>query len=107
MGVIVKEALANGRLTPRNDRPAFASQRRLLDELAAEVGVGIDALALGAALAQPWAGVVLSGAATIDHLQSNLAAFSVDWNADLAARLRPLIETPEIYWATRSELDWN
>ncbi len=107
MGVIVKEALANGRLTPRNDRPGFASQRRLLEEVAAEWGVGIDGLALAAVLAQPWAGVVLSGAATVDHLRANLAAFSVDWRDDLADRLLPLVETPESYWATRSELDWN
>jgi aryl-alcohol dehydrogenase-like predicted oxidoreductase len=107
MGVIVKEALANGRLTPRNDRPDFASQRRLLAEMAQELGIGIDGLALAAALAQPWTGVVLSGAATPDHLQANLAALSVDWNEELAGRLQPLIETPEEYWATRSSLAWN
>lgn len=107
IGVIVKEALANGRLTPRNDRPDFASQRRLLDELAADLGVGIDGLALAAALAQPWAGVVLSGAATVDQLRANLDAFSVDWNDDIAGRLQPLVETPETYWAIRGNLNWN
>src|SRR5207244_7253838 len=30
LGVIVKEALANGRLTARNNDPEFASRRRLL-----------------------------------------------------------------------------
>ena len=51
MGVIVKEALANGRLTPRNQEPAFAVQRRLLDDTASSLGVTIDALALAAVLA--------------------------------------------------------
>ncbi len=107
MGVIVKEALANGRLTPRNDRPAFAAQRRLLDDLAAELGVGVDGLALAAVLAQPWAGVVLSGAATVEQLQANMAAFSVDWDDDLAGRLQSLAETPQTYWAVRGDLNWN
>ena len=107
MGVIVKEALANGRLTPRNDRLAFAAQRLLLDELAAELGVGVDGLALAAVLAQPWAGVVLSGAATVEQLQANMAAFSVDWDDDLAGRLQSLAETPQTYWAIRGDLDWN
>jgi len=107
LGVIVKEALANGRLTPRNDRPDFAPQRRLLEEQATALGVGIDGLALAAALAQPWAGVVLSGAATVDQLRANLAAYSVDWPGDLTRRLESLVETPETYWAIRSTLAWN
>jgi aryl-alcohol dehydrogenase-like predicted oxidoreductase len=107
LGVIVKEALANGRLTSRNDMPDFAPQRRLLDEQAAAFGVGIDGLALAAVLAQPWADVVLSGAATINHLRANLAALSVEWHDDLSLRLAPLVEPPETYWATRGALAWN
>ncbi|MGD2077586.1 MAG: aldo/keto reductase [Chloroflexota bacterium] len=107
LGVIVKEALANGRLTPRNDRADFADRRQLLEQVATEVGVGIDGLALAAALAQPWAGVVLSGAAIVEHLHENLLALSIHWNDDLAERLRPIVEPPETYWAIRSNLDWN
>lgn len=107
MGVIVKEALANGRLTPRNNDPAFAEQRKLLDEGAAELATTIDALAIAAALAQPWADVVLSGAATTQHLQSNLAALKVAWTDETAERLQKLVEPPEQYWATRSDLEWN
>ena len=42
-----------------------------------------DALALAAALAQPWADVVLSGAATVEQLESNLAARDVAWEGGL------------------------
>lgn len=107
MGVIVKEALANGRLTPRNNDPAFAEQRALLERVAAEKATTVDALAIAAALAQPWASVVLSGAATGRHLLSNLAALQVDWNEETAAQLEPLVEPPEQYWQTRSNLQWN
>ena len=83
--VIVKEALANGRLTQRGGgEPGIAEQ------------------AIAAALAQPWADVVLSGAATIEHLHANLAA------ADLEpAGHEGLAEPPEQYWKRRSALDWN
>jgi aryl-alcohol dehydrogenase-like predicted oxidoreductase len=106
-GVIVKEALANGRLTTRNDDPAFAEQRSRLQQLAAGHETTIDALALAAVLAQPWAGCVLSGATTAEQLTSNVAALNVNWGDDLERLGEQLREAPEAYWARRSRLDWN
>jgi aryl-alcohol dehydrogenase-like predicted oxidoreductase len=103
LGVIVKEALANGRLTPRNDDPHLQPLR----QLAAEKGATMDALALAAVLAQPWASVVLSGAATVEHVQANVKALDVVWDEVTAVRLQPLAESPAAYWQTRSELAWN
>jgi aryl-alcohol dehydrogenase-like predicted oxidoreductase len=109
--VIVKEALANGRLTARNNAPAFREKRQLLESAAAAAGTTIDALALAAALAQPWASVVLSGAATVEHLLSNLAALQLSWadevSGQTAALLDALVEEPQHYWKTRSNLAWN
>ena len=70
--VIVKEALANGRLAPSGADPApgVAAAR----VTAARLGVGVDQVALAACLAQPWAWRVLSGAVTVDQLRQNLAA---------------------------------
>ena len=107
MGVIVKEALANGRLTERNDDPRFAEQRRLLAAVAAEAGTTIDGLALAAVLARPWADVALSGAAQSAHLLSNISALDVVWTDELEDRLAGLVESAEHYWQRRSELDWN
>jgi aryl-alcohol dehydrogenase-like predicted oxidoreductase len=107
VGVIIKEALANGRLTPRNDSLAFAVQRRLLDEAAADLGTTPDAVALAAVLARPWVDVVLSGAAVEEHVASNVGAVEVVWGEELARRLAPLVEPPGAYWRTRAELDWN
>jgi aryl-alcohol dehydrogenase-like predicted oxidoreductase len=67
----------------------------------------VDALALAAVLAQPWTSVVLSGAATKTHLESNLRAVDVTWDAEAAASLEALVEPPEAYWKTRSDLSWN
>jgi aryl-alcohol dehydrogenase-like predicted oxidoreductase len=106
MLVIVKEALANGRLTIRNDEPAFAARRALLERHASRLGTTLDALALAAANAQPWAGVVLSGAATVAQLASNLRAPDVRWDAEAAAELAGLAEPPREYWETRKRLPW-
>jgi aryl-alcohol dehydrogenase-like predicted oxidoreductase len=101
LGVIVKEALANGRLTERGD----ADGR--LTAAARERGTTPDALALAAVLARPWVDVVLSGAATVDTLRSNVAALDAQWDAQAEEELAPLAEPPEEYWERRSELAWN
>jgi aryl-alcohol dehydrogenase-like predicted oxidoreductase len=107
LAVIVKEVLANGRLTPRNDHPDFATKRQQLEKVAAAEGTTIDALAIAAALNQPWATVILSGAATVEHLQSNVAALHVAWDEETAVSLTNLIEDPATYWHIRSQLAWN
>lgn len=98
--VLVKEALANGRLAPGADGPGPPEQ---LSALAADYGVGADAVALAAALANPWATVVLSGAVTPGQLRANLAALTV---GDLPP-LELLAETPEAYWAERAVRPWR
>jgi aryl-alcohol dehydrogenase-like predicted oxidoreductase len=103
LGVIVKEALANGRLTPRSAEPKMA----LLRQIAVEKGTTMDALALAAVLAQPWAGIVLSGAATVAHVEANVKAVEVAVDEETAVRLQALVESPEAYWQTRSALAWN
>ena len=107
LGIIVKEALANGRLTDRNSDAHFERQMAILQSEARRLETSIDGLALAGVLAQPWADVVLSGAARVDHLASNLAALNVAWDDEAADRLEALTELPEIYWAERGELDWN
>ena len=105
--VIVKEALANGRLTARNVEPAFAATRARLEAEAERLGTTLDGLALAAALARPWADVVLFGAATVEQLRSNLGALDVRWDRDADHALADLAEPSERYWATRKQLPWN
>jgi len=79
-GVMIKEALANGRLADQ------------------------AVVALAAALAQPWADVVLSGAVTTEQLENNLAALAL---ADERADWPQIAESPADYWARRSALPWQ
>ena len=74
VGVIVKEALANGRLTARNQAASFQVKAQILRSVADAQGVSVDALALAAVMHQPWSSVVLSGAANIDQIRSNVQA---------------------------------
>ncbi|WP_433832593.1 aldo/keto reductase [Actinoplanes sp. CA-015351] len=80
--VIVKEALANGRLAE-------------------------DVVALAAALHQPWATIVLSGAVTSEQLASNLQAATLELTGSDLERLSGLAEPSERYWRTRSSLPWT
>jgi aryl-alcohol dehydrogenase-like predicted oxidoreductase len=100
LGVIIKEGVANGRLTARGDAP-------LLVEVAGELGVAPDALALAGVLAQPWVDVVLSGASTVPMVLSNLDALDVSVPGEARERLAALAEDPEEYWEQRSGLAWN
>ncbi len=107
MGIIVKEALANGRLTERNTEPAFAGRLALLEREAQRLDTTVDGLALAGVLAQPWVDVVLSGAARVDHLFSNLKALEVSWDTEAASHLHTLVEPAGEYWTRRSDLEWN
>jgi aryl-alcohol dehydrogenase-like predicted oxidoreductase len=95
--VVVKEALANGRLT-EHDRVLAAGER---------LGVGADAVAMAAVLARPWVDTVLSGAATVPQLESNLRACAVQWDPALEQFLAPLTIPSDEYWAFRRSFVWN
>jgi aryl-alcohol dehydrogenase-like predicted oxidoreductase len=96
LGVIVKEALANGRLATRSSEIGRRLAERYPD-------TAVDAIALAAPLHQAWTDVVLSGAATVKQLVSNVAALEVPEPVDLA----DLAEDPEAYWATRAAMPWT
>jgi aryl-alcohol dehydrogenase-like predicted oxidoreductase len=97
--ILVKEALANGRLAAGSDPAGPPAQ---LTALAAERNLTPDAIALAAALANPWAAVVLSGAVTTRQLRANLSALT-------ATDLPPMevAESPAAYWAARAARPWR
>jgi aryl-alcohol dehydrogenase-like predicted oxidoreductase len=100
VGVIVKEALANGRLTSHGAEPALLA-------CAKERGVAPDAVAVAAALAQPWSDIVLSGAVSPEMLSSNLRGVELVDDADPVGALSQVRLDPHEYWQRRSELPWR
>jgi aryl-alcohol dehydrogenase-like predicted oxidoreductase len=100
IGVIIKEALANGRLSSRGEIPT-------LSQAAQRIGATEDALAIAAVLARPWVDSALSGAGTVEQLHSNLTATEIAYDESLEDELATLAEPPDRYWETRSRLTWT
>ena len=96
--VLLKEVLANGRLAVQPPETVRKVARRH--------GVGTDAVALAAALDQPWADTVLVGAVSTGQLRSNLAV--LDFALDDADReeLHSLSVPATRYWEERAALPW-
>jgi aryl-alcohol dehydrogenase-like predicted oxidoreductase len=101
LAILVKEAVANGRLAPGGDAAGPDSP---LARLAAVHQRSPDAIALAAALANPWAAVVLSGAVTRAQLTENLAALTVTDLDDLTPHMA---EPADAYWSARSHRPWS
>jgi aryl-alcohol dehydrogenase-like predicted oxidoreductase len=97
-GVLIKEAMANGRLAA-TDGP--------LAGMAGRLGTTPDRVALAAVRAQPWADVVLSGAVTVEQVRSNASAVEVVLPDDALAAMNELAQPPERYWADRAALPWR
>jgi aryl-alcohol dehydrogenase-like predicted oxidoreductase len=104
--VIIKEGLANGRLTGAH----LAEQGQddsVVAEVALKTAASVDAVALAAIAAQRWVDVVLSGAATVPQLASNLAAAQVEVGPDQLEQLAALAMPPQEYWTRRSQMAWR
>ena len=97
-GVLIKEAMANGRLGA-TDGP--------LGGVAGRLGTTPDRVALAAVHAQPWADVVLSGAVTVEQVRSNASAVDVMLPDDALAAMNELAQPPARYWADRAALPWR
>ncbi|MCS5717811.1 aldo/keto reductase [Herbiconiux sp. CPCC 205763] len=95
--VVVKEVLANGRLSAEGGGEPDASALAARDEQP------LEGLAIGAAVAHPWADIVLSGAVTRKQLRVNLEAKAPAVSEE---RLEALAEPPEQYWAERAARPW-
>jgi aryl-alcohol dehydrogenase-like predicted oxidoreductase len=98
--IIVKEAVANGRVL----------QKEILKEVAKKYNSTPDAVAMAAVLVQPFQPMVLSGASNIEQLASNFKAVSLTESLspdDVNILMKALQENSLEYWAERSRLPWN
>lgn len=109
MGVIVKEVLANGRLSERNPEPEFTNKYKVLKQLAAKKGCTAEAMATAVAMARPWADIVLSGASTEAQLETGLLAAKTaeEIGEKEMEAVGVIAEETADYWHKRSALEWN
>ncbi len=102
IGIIVKEAVANGRLTVKNKQNILP-----MAQMANDLGVTIDALSLAYVASRSWSPIVLSGAANTDQLVSNLEYNHIDLSEMEYKKLERLSMSASAYWKARSALEWN
>ncbi len=101
---IIKEAVANGRLTDRNCQSEYY---QTLKAIAKNYDVNVDAVAMAFLIQKSFVNMVLSGAAVEAHLLSNLQATQIELTTNELDQLTKLKMTPEQYWLDRNELKWN
>ncbi len=105
--VIIKEALANGRVFPNEKFPNYKSTYHLLEALAVKYKVGVDAVALRFCVDTLKPFSVLSGASVINQLVSNLDVSKFELSLKDIDELKSLAVSPKAYWEERKALDWN
>jgi aryl-alcohol dehydrogenase-like predicted oxidoreductase len=110
MAVVIKEALANGRLTQSSveEKSPLSPLIERLKTISHARGMTLETVALAIALQRSWATIVLSGAATVDQLVSNAAARDFIPDASLEQELLSAgaIDSSD-YWTARSGFAWN
>lgn len=105
--LIVKEAMANGRVFPNQNYPAYSEAYQVLSSLAEKLQVGIDAIALRFCIQSIPSTRVLSGAANERHLSDNLQANAFELTVDDLEMLQQLAVDPYLYWEERKQLIWQ
>ncbi|PWJ26948.1 aryl-alcohol dehydrogenase-like predicted oxidoreductase [Branchiibius hedensis] len=98
--VVVKEALANGRLV------AGDPQTPGVHEAANVLNLPLHQAAFAAVAAQPWLGHVLSGAVTPTQVEENVAAASISLSSSQIEQLLVDAQDPREYWTARSQRAW-
>ena len=105
--IIIKEALANGRLFPNKKFPHYNNLYSVLQRLAKKHKVGIDAVALRFCIDAIDPYMVLSGASKSEHLIDNLKALNIKLEKKDLMEFNQFNISPKIYWSERKKLSWN
>ena len=105
--IIIKEALANGRMFRTSNFKHYEKAYSYLEELEEKYKVGIDAIAIRFIMDNLEPNLILSGASNVEQLRLNLKALDFELNTDEIAQLKSLVISPEDYWQERRNLVWN
>jgi aryl-alcohol dehydrogenase-like predicted oxidoreductase len=105
--IIIKEALANGRIFRNSKYAHYDKMYTTLERLAKNYNVDVDAIALKFCEQTIDNSIVLSGASNKEHLASNLELNNFLLNNDDLELLNSFKTSPEFYWNERKKLQWN
>jgi aryl-alcohol dehydrogenase-like predicted oxidoreductase len=105
--IIIKEALANGRVFRNTRYPHYDKMYTVLDRLANKYNVGVDAISLQYCTQTISESNILSGASNSEQLQENLKAHVFSLSNEEIQELSSFKVLPELYWNERKKLQWN
>ncbi len=105
--IIIKEALANGRVFRNHNFPEHESVYMYLELLSKKYSVGTDAVALRYVIDDLEPSVVLSGASNCNQLKQNLKALNFQLDTNEIIKLKSFAVSSKHYWQERSNLKWN
>lgn len=105
--IIIKEALANGRLFRNARYNHYLKLYDVLEEISKKHNVGVDVIALKFCEQTIVKSLVLSGVSNIVHLESNLKADTVILSEDDISMLKNFKIDKTNYWQERKQLQWN
>lgn len=105
--IIIKEALANGRLFRNKNYPNYNNLYSLLETLARKYNVGIDAIALRFCIDTIHPFTVLSGASKETQLLENLKANQIEIEKEDLILLESFKIETNNYWNERKQLKWT
>lgn len=105
--IVIKEALANGRIFPNHNYPQYELMYLELEQLAAKYKVGIDAIALRFCMDSISPFMVLSGASNKSHITENLKMTKFRLEEKELTSLQRFSVSSDQYWQERKMLGWN
>jgi len=105
--IIIKEALANGRVFRNHKFLEYQPTYTYLEHLSNKYSVGIDAIALRFIIDYLEPTLILSGASTTNQLKENLKALSFNLDKKEVYKLKSFAVSPNNYWQELSNLKWN
>jgi aryl-alcohol dehydrogenase-like predicted oxidoreductase len=105
--IVIKEALANGRVFRNKKYVHYDKIYIILEKLAEKYKVGLDAISLQYCIQTIPKSTVLSGASSSNQLTENLKIASFSLTDNEINRLHSCKVSPAFYWQERKELVWN
>ena len=105
--IVIKEALANGRVFRNESYPHYNKMYEVLEGISKKHNVGVDAISLKYCEQTIPNSIVLSGASTIRQLQENLKADTFMLSSQDLALLDAFKTPAHYYWSERKKLTWN
>lgn len=105
--IIIKEALANGRVFRNSNFPEYKSVYDYLEQLSNKYAVGIDAIAIRFIIDVLEPSIVLSGGSNSIQIEQNLKALDFKLDHKDVLKLKSFAVSPNNYWKERSDLKWN